>query len=92
MKKHTKIYLNYFGLGEQDFFFCEYEWVVNKKEVRAVDINHIDARGMGGSKNKDHITNLMATSRDLHNKFGDIKSMKEKLKEIHLEFLTNNPY
>lgn len=92
MKKHTKIYINHFKLGEQDFFFDEIEWVVNKNQVRAVDINHINARGMGGSKKKDTIENLMALSRENHEKYGDKKYYKKFLKKVHEEFLNNNPY
>ena len=90
MKKHTKIYLDYFGLGEQDFFYCEYSWIVLKQEVRAVDVNHIEPRGMGGSKTKDHIENLMALSRENHDLFESGKMTNAK--EIHLIFLNNNPY
>lgn len=92
MKKHTKIYFNYFNLGEQDFIYDEYEWIVNNIKVKAVDINHIDARGMGGNKGKDVIENLMASSRENHIKFGDKKQYKEMLKKIHLEFMKRNPY
>ena len=57
MKKHTKIYLDYFGYDTSSWIGCE---VCGKT---AVDINHIEARGMGGSKLKDVITNLQATSK-----------------------------
>ncbi len=46
MRKHVKIYLDYFGYGEQDYIPCEY--CGNK----AVDIHHSEKRGMGGSKKK----------------------------------------
>ena len=90
MKKHTRIYLQHFRIGEQDFVFDEFEFIVNNREVRAVDINHIDPRGMGGSKSKDVITNLMALSRENHNDFeaGKIPNAQE----IHDEFLKRNPY
>lgn len=50
----------------------------------AVDIHHIEARGMGGSKEKDHIDNLMALCRTCHEKYGDKKQYKDQLKERHL--------
>ncbi len=53
MKKYTKIYFDYFGYTKDDFVACE---VCGGK---GVDIHHIDCRGMGGSKNKDEIKNLM---------------------------------
>lgn len=73
MKKHTKVYLEYFGYGADDFIPCE---VCHK---RAVDIHHIVARGMGGSKEKDAIENLMALCRECHVEYGD--------KKQHLDFL-----
>ena len=79
MRKHTKIYLDYFGYDESSFIKCE---VCGKK---AVDIHHISARGMGGSKHKDYIENLMALCRSCHDKYGDKKQFKEYLTNIHLE-------
>ena len=60
MKKHTKIYMEYFDYGLEDFIPCE---VCGSK---AVDIHHIEARGMGGSKSADTIENLMAVCRSCH--------------------------
>jgi 5-methylcytosine-specific restriction endonuclease McrA len=77
MKPYTKIYLDYFGYDETSWIPCE---VCGKT---AVDINHIDARGMGGSKLKDIITNLQALCRECHTKFGDQKQYKDFLKEKH---------
>lgn len=77
MKKYTKIYLNYFGYDETDFILCE---VCNKQ---AVDIHHIQARGIGGSNSKDIIENLMAVCRKCHVDFGDKKQYKEYLQKIH---------
>lgn len=77
MKKHTKIYLDYFGYGMEDFIPCEL------CGSRAVDIHHIIARGMGSSKDKDTIDNLMALCRSCHVEFGDIKDFIEYLKEKH---------
>jgi hypothetical protein len=70
-------YLNHFGYDISDFIPCE---VCGKT---AVDIHHIEARGIGGSKEADAIDNLMALCREDHIKFGDKKQYKEFLKEKH---------
>jgi 5-methylcytosine-specific restriction endonuclease McrA len=77
MKKHTKVYLQGMGYDVTDWIPCE---VCNKQ---AVDIHHIEARGMGGSKEADTIENLMALCRDCHLNMGDKKHHKEWLKHIH---------
>ncbi len=79
MKRHTKIYLNHFGYDISSFVPCE---VCGAK---AVDIHHIEARGMGGdpSGKSDVIENLMALCRTCHTKYGDITEYKPKLKMIH---------
>jgi 5-methylcytosine-specific restriction endonuclease McrA len=77
MKNHTKIYLKEMGYDESDFIPCE---ICSHK---AVDIHHIEARGMGGTSKKDDIENLMALCRTCHVKFGDITELKDYLKKIH---------
>lgn len=77
MKKHTKVYMEYFGYDISDFIPCE---ICGKQ---AVDIHHISARGMGGSKSKDFIENLMALCRKCHDKYGDKKQYIEFLNGIH---------
>lgn len=77
MKKHTSVYLKHFGYGADDFIPCE---VCGE---RAVDIHHISCRGMGGSKTKDEIENLMAVCRSCHVKYGDKKQYIEFLKSKH---------
>lgn len=77
MKKHIKIYLNYFGYTIADFIHCEI------CRAKAVDIHHIKARGMGGSKEADKIENLMALCRSCHIEYGDKKQYVEFLKEVH---------
>lgn len=57
MTRHVRIYMDYFGYGEQDVILCE---VCGQ---RAVDIHHIDGRGKG----KDVISNLIALCRKCHN-------------------------
>ena len=56
MQKHTKIYLDYFNYGEQDFIPCEV------CGCKAVDIHHIFGRGKG----MDEMWNLMALCRRCH--------------------------
>ena len=81
MKKHTKLYFDYFGYTKDCFVACE---VCGNK---AVDIHHIDCRGMGGSKSKDEIENLMGVCRECHLKYGDKTSFLELLKETHYKFM-----
>jgi len=69
------------GYDETDFICCE---VCGAK---AVDIHHIEARGMGGSEERDTIENLMALCRDCHLNMGDKKQFKEQLKSIHLSHI-----
>lgn len=65
------------GYDTSDFIPCEV------CGGRAVDIHHIEARGMGGSKEKDVIENLMALCRACHITYGDITEYKDYLKKIH---------
>lgn len=81
MRKHTKIYYENFGYAIDEFVACE---ICGQ---RAVDIHHIDCRGMGGSKEKDKIENLMAVCRKCHIQYGDKKDHIEWLKEIHNNFI-----
>ena len=81
MQKHTKIYMDYFGYGEDDFIPCE----IPGCGVRANDTNHIKCRGMGGSKTKDYIENLMALCRKHHDEYGDKKQYLEFLQNTHLK-------
>jgi len=79
LKRHTKIYLDAFGFEDTDFIPCEV------CGCRAVDIHHIEARGMGGNPNgdKDVPENLQALCRGCHVKYGDKKQHMEFLKGIH---------
>ncbi len=81
MKKHTKIYLKHYGYDETDFIGCE---VCGRQ---AVDIHHMDAKGMGGSKTKDYIENLIAVCRSCHEYCHDSTDFNNKAKEIHLSKL-----
>lgn len=83
MKKHTKIYMDYFGYVLDDIVCCEICGSV------AVDIHHIRARGMGGTKTADNIENLMAVCRQCHVDYGDKKDKVEYLISIHDKHLKN---
>jgi len=82
MKKHTKIYTQYFNIGEQDVPMCEW---CNKRQ--AVDINHIEPRRMGGSKTKDYIENLVGMCRECHNEFEAGRISKDALTIVHMKNL-----
>lgn len=86
MKPHTKIYLNYFGFQIPQDCFCE---VCGSP---AVDVHHIEARGMGGDPQgkKDVIENLQALCRDCHTNYGDVPECKENLKAVHVRFMELN--
>ena len=79
MQKHTKIYLDYFQLGEQDFIPCE------ACGAKAVDIHHIFGRGKG----KDVIGNLMALCRKHHDAAHKIEK-KEDMLYIHRSFMAGS--
>ena len=81
MKRHVKIYYDYFGYGEDDFVPCE---ICGRRDV---DVNHIDCRGMGGSKLMDFIENLMGLCREHHDKYGDKKQWMDWLIERHQWFM-----
>jgi hypothetical protein len=74
MKNHTKIYMKAFGYDVSDFIPSEISC------QKAVDIHHIVSRKRGG---KDVIENLMALTREEHEKFGDKVEFKDWLLVIH---------
>lgn len=84
MKKHTKIYMKFFGYDISDFMPCE---VCGGP---GVDLHHIDARGMGGSNNKDGISNLMLLCRRHHIEYGDKVQWMDYLQTQHRKFLLKN--
>ena len=73
--------MKFFGYSVADFIPCE---ICGNK---AVDIHHIDARGMGGSKLKDFIENLMGLCRSCHDEYGDKVQFKDWLRETHSKFM-----
>ena len=76
MKKHTKIYLDYFGYGIDDIILCE------ACLRKAVDIHHITYKSRGG---KDEIKNLIALCRKCHD-----KAHNEELSESDLRYIHNH--
>jgi hypothetical protein len=81
MKKHTKIYLKEMGFTDTCFIPCE---ICNSKSV---DIHHLISKGMGGSKTKDYIENLIAVCRECHVKCHSSIDFNSKAKEIHINNL-----
>jgi len=83
VKNHTKVYFKAFGYDTNSWIACEV------CRATAVDIHHIESRGMGGSKNADTIENLMALCRECHVEFGDKKHYKELLVATHAMRMSN---
>jgi len=81
MKKHTKIYFDYFGYGYTEFIPCE---MCGKG---AVDIHHIKPRSFFGSKEKtaqDKIENLIALCRGCHDDAHNNKISEHDLIANHI--------
>jgi len=74
MKKHVKIYMDYFGYGEQDYIPCE------RCMSSANDIHHINYRSRGG---EDEVKNLIALCRKCHDKAHAEKIKPSELQLIH---------
>ena len=83
MKKHTILYFKFFNYKPGDFICCE----IPDCGQEAVDIHHIKARGMGGTKEAEKIENLMALCRKCHEKYGDKKQHTDYLISIHSQHL-----
>lgn len=90
MQVHTKIYMDHFNCGIDDFMYCEVCYIEATWTERASDIHHIKGRGKG----KNVIGNLMAVCRKCHNRCHNVEKpyiSKEKQQEIHDEFLKIHP-
>lgn len=86
MKNHTKVYMKHFGLSEGDYIYSEISG------QPAIDVHHLNARKIGGSKTKDYIENLIALTREEHMLCENNPRINEIAKEIHRHYLVNNPY
>lgn len=69
--------MEYFDYCIDDYIPCEV------CKTRAVDIHHIEPRGMGGSKSKDFIANLVALCRACHIIAESDKEFNNNIKLIH---------
>ena len=78
MIAYKKKYLKHFGYGEQDYVPSEYSG------LPAEDIHHLTFRSQGG---KDEVENLMALTREEHDRAHSDREFNERLKEIHLKRL-----
>jgi len=74
LKKHVKTYLTHFGYGEQDYIPSEVSG------LPAVDIHHLIFRSHGGDNS---IHNLMALTREEHERAHQDPEYNEQLKLIH---------
>ena len=80
MQKYVKLYMDFFGYGEDDFIPSEISG------DRTADIHHIRARSQRMDLLND-ITNLIALTRKEHDKYGDKKQYIEFLQETHNQFI-----
>lgn len=78
MTPHFKIYFDYFGITRGEFIACE------MCGAKAVDIHHIDSKGMGGTSiNKDVIENLAALCRRCHDLCHASKTFNRNVLIVH---------
>jgi len=87
MKNHTKVYLLAVYGELTHNCTCEICYVTEHKVVRAVDVHHINPRGMGGSKDKDYIENLMGLCRACHLDCEAAQYSKQFQEAFHKDFL-----
>ena len=85
MKNHTKVYLEGMKIpitmyADDLGLICE--WC---EAGPMVDVNHIYARGMGGSTLKDSIENLIGLCRHCHLQFESHKIDREAMSQKHLK-------
>ena len=81
MPEHTRDYMVGLGLSPGDVIVSE----LTGRPCQ--DINHLDPRGMGGSKTKNDITKLMALTRNEHEFFELFPEWKQVFIDAHLLFL-----
>lgn len=78
MVNHKKVYCTFFNLDVSDQILC-----TNCGKV-AVDIHHINPRGMGGSS-KDYIENLVALCRSCHDDVESSPALNKLVRVKHLQ-------
>ena len=81
MRRHTAVYMEGMGYRIGDFMPCE--WC----GAEANDVHHLIPRGMGGSKTKDYLANLMALCRKCHLDAEARKISRNDLEARHLDIL-----
>lgn len=74
--KHIQIYEQYFG-----------ERICELTGAPHCQVHHLKCRGMGGSKKRDFIENLMGLCQDAHDFYGDKKQFTQWLTDFHLEYM-----
>lgn len=79
MKDYKKLFSRYWGISADDVPLC---WGCN--QAVAVDIHHLEPKGMGGVKNNrlNRIDNLFQVCRKCHNLAHRFKSVNEEFKKI----------
>lgn len=84
MKQYVKNYLQAAGIKEGEDIYCGVcGWP-------AVDIHHIESRGMGGSKTRDNPENLIALCRLCHEKAHAYPAIQRPiLQAVHEETMKN---
>ena len=85
MKTHTKVYMQFFDYGEQDFIPCE------MCGSKATDIHHIERRTRNKVTN-DFVENLVGLCRDCHIKAESDSMFNMFCRIQHLENVTNQVY
>ena len=85
MKSHTKVYMQFFDYGEQDFIPCE------MCGSKATDIHHIERRTRNKVTN-DFVENLVGLCRDCHIKAESDTMFNMFCRIQHLENVTNQVY
>ena len=77
MKLHVKNYFKHFGYTHQEEIMCE---LCGRP---AQDLHHIVPKGMGGSKKRDNVENIIGLCRTHHEEAHKGRIAQYKLKEIH---------
>jgi len=84
---YKRKYHEHFGIIEGEAV-DEFEFVVNDRTVMSNKVHHI----LYGAHKFDDITNWMALTTENHDKCHNEELDRYYMKEIHLQFMNNNPY